>query len=67
MRDVTAMAGFGAAGVGEETGLIADRTGFGHQAMLGQVRNGGAPATPVGEAQAGPNGRFMVQTMLHSK
>ena len=67
MRDVTAMAGFGAAGVGEETGLIADRTGFGHQAMLGQVRNGGAPATPAGWPQAGPNGRFMVQTMLHSK
>ena len=67
MRDGLARPGFGAARVDDETGRIADRTGFGHQAMLGQVRNGGAPATPVGEAQAGPNGRFMVQTMLHSK
>jgi hypothetical protein len=43
MRDGTAMAGFGAAGVGEETGLIADRTGFGHQEMLGQCAMGACP------------------------
>jgi hypothetical protein len=31
------------------------------------MRNGGVAATPAGEAQAGGKGRFMVQTMLHSK
>ena len=66
MRDVTAMAGFGAAGVGEETGLIADRTGFGHQEMLGQCAMGRVRHTSY-RPQAGRRGRFMVQTMLHSK
>ena len=40
MRDGMAVPGFGAAGVDDEASRIADRTGFGHQEMLGQCATG---------------------------
>jgi hypothetical protein len=58
--------GFGAAVVRAEAGWVADRTGFGHQAMLGQRATTACPPH-VWPGYAGGNGRFRVQTMLHSK
>ena len=42
-------------------------SGISSESDVRSLRNRGVPATPAGGAQAGGKGRFMVQTMLHSK